>query len=96
MPRVLRVESVMPIAYLPVEFIRSRLQRPNVLSRSKQPIPRQVGDPMRSAHAYLDEGGIARAKPKPLYAFCGNLPPQVLERVVVALAPAPRRFSKSR
>lgn len=27
MPRVLRVESVMPIAYLPVEFIRSRLQR---------------------------------------------------------------------
>lgn len=49
----------------------------NVLSRSKQPIPRQVGDPMRSAHAYLDEGGIARAKPKPLYAFCGNRPPQV-------------------
>lgn len=52
----------------------------NASSRSKQPMPRQVGDPMRSGHAYMDEAGIDRAKPKPLYEFCGNRQLQVLGR----------------
>lgn len=38
----------------------------------KYPLPRQPVDPMRTGKTYVVEDGIDRAKPRPLYPFCGN------------------------
>lgn len=46
--------------------------REPLLRCRKQVLPRQDLDPLRNGSTYVRDDDIDRAKPKPLYPYCGN------------------------